>query len=465
MTTTTNRGYTLPILGGSTNVWGSLLNGDLTLIDSNLGGTVSINCAGSSNVTLNSTQASNLIQSLTGLLTGSISLLVPQTGSFYIVQNGTTGSAFTVTVKTTAGGSAGVVVPQGSTWLVYSNGTNVTAANWNDGTQFYGADVGTASALAATLNIAVAAYFDGFACTVRVAHVNNANATLSVNSIGALPIYVAQGGVMAAIGAGVFSVGQDVSFRLDQTLNSGSGGWQAQASAQLANVAFTNVANTFTVVPQTISGGATGLVVTDTAAGVAAQLVSTDAGATVGPSLDLYRNSASPAASDATGSIDFNGQNSTPAKKLYARLLATILDPTASSEDAALALQAVIAGTLTSLVTMGPGLQVGAPTGGDKGVGTLNATNLYINGTAVSSVNETFGTFTPTVAFGGGSSGIVYSVQTGNYTVIGTQLFFTLVVTLTNNGSSTGAATIGGIPFTPSFQTVASIYPISGFAS
>lgn len=36
-------------------------------------------------------------------------------------------------------------------------------------------------------------------------------------------------------------------------------------------------------------------------------------------------------------------------------------------------------------VTVGPGVQVGAPTGGDKGAGTVNATGLYINGTAVGS--------------------------------------------------------------------------------
>jgi hypothetical protein len=37
----------------------------------------------------------------------------------------------------------------------------------------------------------------------------------------------------------------------------------------------------------------------------------------------------------------------------------------------------------TNRVTVGPGVQVGAPTGGDKGAGTVNATGLYVNGVAV----------------------------------------------------------------------------------
>ena len=44
-----------------------------------------------------------------------------------------------------------------------------------------------------------------------------------------------------------------------------------------------------------------------------------------------------------------------------------------------------ISSNTTNRVTVGLGVQIGAPTGGDKGAGTLNATALYINGTAVTS--------------------------------------------------------------------------------
>lgn len=77
---------------------------------------------------------------------------------------------------------------------------------------------------------------------------------------------------------------------------------------------------------------------------------SNDAGAAVGPSLDIFRDSASPAVSDAIGSVDFNGRDSGAAKQLYARVVALITDPTAASEDANIFLQAVIAGTLTTVL-------------------------------------------------------------------------------------------------------------------
>lgn len=79
------------------------------------------------------------------------------------------------------------------------------------------------------------------------------------------------------------------------------------------------------------------------------QILSTDAGATVGPTLDLYRNSASPAVSDVLGSIDFNGKDSAANKQLYARIVTQVTDPTSTTEDANLIMQAVIAGTLTAV--------------------------------------------------------------------------------------------------------------------
>ena len=58
------------------------------------------------------------------------------------------------------------------------------------------------------------------------------------------------------------------------------------------------------------------------------------------------------------------------------------------------------------------------------------------------------GTFTPSVAFGGASVGVTYFDRIGNYTKIGRQVFVTLYLALTNSGSSTGSATIEGLPFT-----------------
>lgn len=66
------------------------------------------------------------------------------------------------------------------------------------------------------------------------------------------------------------------------------------------------------------------------------------------------------------------------------------------------------------------------------------------------------GAWTPIVAFGGASVGITYTHQIGIYTKIGRVVFIQFDVLLSDNGSSTGAMSITGLPFaigvvTPTF--------------
>jgi hypothetical protein len=56
--------------------------------------------------------------------------------------------------------------------------------------------------------------------------------------------------------------------------------------------------------------------------------------------------------------------------------------------------------------------------------------------------------WTPTLTFGGGSTGITYSQQIGTALKINRLVFFAFSITLTNKGSSTGQMAIGGLPFT-----------------
>ncbi len=58
------------------------------------------------------------------------------------------------------------------------------------------------------------------------------------------------------------------------------------------------------------------------------------------------------------------------------------------------------------------------------------------------------GTFTPVLDFGGGTTGITYSVQYGQFTKIGNLVFVFIEIRLTSKGSSTGAAKVTGLPFT-----------------
>jgi len=56
------------------------------------------------------------------------------------------------------------------------------------------------------------------------------------------------------------------------------------------------------------------------------------------------------------------------------------------------------------------------------------------------------GTFDPDLTFGGGNTGLTYSQRRGDYTKIGQAVFFTIKISLTNKGTSTGDAVIS-LPF------------------
>lgn len=56
------------------------------------------------------------------------------------------------------------------------------------------------------------------------------------------------------------------------------------------------------------------------------------------------------------------------------------------------------------------------------------------------------GTFTPVLHFGGNSAGIVYTSQIGYYTEVGDVMHIDIDIALSSKGSSTGAATISGLP-------------------
>jgi hypothetical protein len=75
--------------------------------------------------------------------------------------------------------------------------------------------------------------------------------------------------------------------------------------------------------------------------------------------------------------------------------------------------------------------------------------------------------FTPRFLWGGNGMGVVYSSQYGNYIKIGRLVFFTISLTMTNMGSSTGSAVIDTLPFpcASSGWSIIGIVPTTGFAS
>lgn len=130
MTNTQNKGFPLQVTGTNVGTWGTIVNTSVfSVLDNNLGGTLALSVAGSSNVNLTASQASFLMHDLTGVLTGNIAYIFPAMGGFYAINNQTTG-AFAVTVQI-VGGGASVVAIQGQTTIVFidATGLNVLAAS------------------------------------------------------------------------------------------------------------------------------------------------------------------------------------------------------------------------------------------------------------------------------------------------------------------------------------------------
>jgi hypothetical protein len=110
-------------------------------------------------------------------------------------------------------------------------------------------------------------------------------------------------------------------------------------------------------------------------------IVSTDASASAGPNLNLDRNSASPAASDGLGIVNFLGRSSTAVQRLYAAINGYIESATNGSESGRIVFQTRRSGSLSERLHIGFGLFWPSVTGGDKGNSTINITSYYKDGT------------------------------------------------------------------------------------
>lgn len=211
-----------------------------------------------------------------------------------------------------------------------------------------------------------------------------------------------------------------------------------------------------------------------------------------------------------------------PSQQQFANLIDSNLNLATTSAQAITAdVSALGKLDITGQITGKNAIVVGSPTGGNKGVGTVNATGLYINGTLVTTSSAGSGTvnvgvsgqiayynansntvagistlpslitvatasaadnsglpastqfvntnafttkvtWTPTLAFGGASVGIIYSIQTGNYIKIGKYIIAEFAIVLTNKGSSSGVATITGLPFSANTTGVAILSSYAG---
>lgn len=238
------------------------------------------------------------------------------------------------------------------------------------------------------------------------------------------------------IGAGIYSDGVTGG---DKGAGSANFTTIYQANTALGTAAFVNTGTSGGTVPLlnasvtwsnsaawNLSSG--GVTITTSQPGTVFSIVSTDASATVGPRMVVYRNSASPAASDSIGQILWRGKDSGGNDADYVSAEAFILDPTDGSEDSVWSLATLVAGASAVRVNIAAGIYSQGVSGGDKGAGTANFTTIYQNNVALG-----------TAAFvATGTSGATIPLLNGNNTYSGTSAF---TGTVTMSGGSGSPAT------------------------
>jgi hypothetical protein len=85
-------------------------------------------------------------------------------------------------------------------------------------------------------------------------------------------------------------------------------------------------------------------------------------------------------------------------------------------------------------------------------LGAISATSINFGGSTLSTYTAST-SFTPNLAFGGASTGIMYSTQNGVYARIGSCVYVWITLILTSKGSATGTAAILNLPFANASNT------------
>jgi hypothetical protein len=116
------------------------------------------------------------------------------------------------------------------------------------------------------------------------------------------------------------------------------------------------------------------------AGAIALGVVGTDPGTTLGPVLDLFRDSAGAVG---IGRIAWRGRDSAANSTFYATIDVTIDSPIDGAEASHLSIITSQAGSTAQRLSIGAGLYTPGATGGDKGNNTFNATALYEAGIAL----------------------------------------------------------------------------------
>jgi hypothetical protein len=154
-----------------------------------------------------------------------------------------------------------------------------------------------------------------------------------------------------------------------------------------------------------IAGVLTTLLELDTLArliGAAGELSWSNVGTGEGPDWDLVREG-NRTNNDLLAGLRWKYRDGANNLDVGAKIVATLIDKTSTSEDVALDLFTQVAGALASRMQLRNGLIMAGAAGGDMGAGTINAAGLFVNGATISSklaqvVRDTEAAFSTTTA-------------------------------------------------------------------
>jgi hypothetical protein len=129
----------LMVTGENAGLWGDITNTNLNILQQAIAGyqTVALNATTGATLLFSNgvlSNGKNAVLDLTGTITSSVNVIVPDSGAgtapekVYTVKNSTTGS-FAVTFKTTSGTGATWAAGDKGVKLLYSDGTNITDVN------------------------------------------------------------------------------------------------------------------------------------------------------------------------------------------------------------------------------------------------------------------------------------------------------------------------------------------------
>ena len=235
MSFTGNKNLELPANGSYVGFWNVPMNGDMTIIDSALGGSRNLTTlSGAYTLTVDDYQP--LILNLAGTLTANVTYTIPSgVGGQWIVNNQTDG-AFTVTFTTGAVGGTTQTVSQGLQTLIASDGTDIwlvspqTAAGSDRQIQFNNNGVlGASSNLVFnTSGDVIAGGTIAMASSFKRNRIINGNMLIDQRNAGAAVTVTA---ASAAYAADRFRIYHDTAV---------TGSWTAQQSTQVPTTGYVN---------------------------------------------------------------------------------------------------------------------------------------------------------------------------------------------------------------------------------